>query len=135
MTRDCTCDKCVESCHRMPGLMIPGDAERIAKFLNITREQLEEKLIKNYQYDENLLVLQPRKVGSDPDEKIASDHYTNTKGTCVFLKNDRCIINEVKPYECREALLCEKQINAWPVVNAAWTEYYEQKGSKNENTN
>lgn len=134
-TRDCTCEKCVSACKRSPGKMLPYEAERIAKFLELPFDELKKKLIKNYHYNSETdpLIWEPRKVGMDEDEEIASDEYTNRRGTCVFLKNDRCTIHEVKPFECRISLLCEKSVDAWPWLNKLWKEYYKQQTGVREN--
>ena len=40
----CDCKECTRFCRAMPGPLIPGDERLIADHLNITVEQLEEKL-------------------------------------------------------------------------------------------
>lgn len=123
MSRDCVCEKCVLACKRMPGLFAPGEAEKAAEFLGLPfdDEFKRTKVIQSHWRDlDDPLIWQPRKVCSDPNMDIAEDEYTNTPGTCVFLKNDRCEIHPVKPYGCRDSLLCEKQVDHWSEINAMY---------------
>lgn len=102
---------------------MPGEAEKAAKLLGVPFGQFKQRLIKNYWRDEETdpMVWQPRKVGTE--EEVASDRYTRTPGRCTFLTaNDRCEIHAAKPYECRQAVLCEKNIDVWPEVNRVWKE-------------
>lgn len=118
MTRECTCEKCVDACKNCSGVFAPGEAEKAAEYLKIPFEEFKEMLVLNYHRDryEDPMFWQPRKVGWDhlvDDEGVTSDAWTGVRGACVFLKDDRCSIHAVKPYECRESLLCEKQIHVW----------------------
>jgi Fe-S-cluster containining protein len=120
MSKDCTCSKCIEACYRTPGKFAPGEVEKAAEFLNLPFEEFKKLIIKNYwrDQDKDPLIWEPRKVGSDEDMEIADDDYTNHMGRCVFLnKDDRCDIHPVKPYECRESVLCEGNTHVWPILN------------------
>lgn len=77
----------------------------------MTFEIFQAFLIKDHadnpDVDEAPYVWAPRKIGVDkPDESIRTWANQRQFGTCVFLKEDRCIIHAVKPYECRKAFAC-----------------------------
>jgi len=78
----------------MPGMLIPGDLERIALaqgYAIVTPEWLQE----NFQYSEGAKVRGPA-----GDFHIPSIVPRLTEDGCVFLKNDRCSIHEVSPFGC-----------------------------------
>ncbi len=124
-TRDCSCPECVLACQRAPGVFAPGEAEKAAELLGVSFAEFKKRLIKNYWHDQDSdpLMWQPRKHWDDGEEEVASDEYTNRRGRCTFLTaENRCEIQGAKPWECRHALLCEKQIDAWPELNRLWKE-------------
>lgn len=112
----CTCVSCIECCHRVPGWLLPGEAEKIAAFLKISVEQLfHESLAIDWWYgDPDTFVLLPNVVGHAPGRELPSSR----RGTCVFLKDDRCSIHDVKPYECRSALHGEYSSVREPIADA-----------------
>lgn len=124
-TRDCSCSECVTACHRAPGLFAPGEAEKAAETLGVPFEVFKKRLIKTYWRSEGSdpMMWWPRKQDDDGYDEVASNQYTNETGRCTFLTADnRCEIQEAKPWECRRSLLCEKQIDAWPELNRLWKE-------------
>ena len=70
------------ACVRSPGRLVPDDLAPIAQHLNVNASKFA------------LDVLEWHDGGWRP--RLTPDG-------CVFLKNQRCSIHAVKPYECREA--------------------------------
>lgn len=111
--RDCVCEKCVEACHRHPGWFLPGEAEKVAEFLGMEFTEFEKRfLIKDHASNQAAsdapYVYSPRKPEVDkPDETIRSAWRQGCHGDCVFLKEDRCSIHPVKPFECRKVFACD----------------------------
>jgi Fe-S-cluster containining protein len=82
----CACAGCVACCKRQPGYLIPGDAERIAAFLNEPIEKFlwasPGALVKQGVRAFRIGTITPRLV----------------KGKCVFLtEDDKCRIHPVAP--------------------------------------
>lgn len=93
------------ACHRKPGWLAPGDAERIAAHLDVPIEQLfRERLAIDWWVggvvgEADVLVLSPVAVGRAPGGSFGNNAY----GVCTFLVADRCSIHPAKPRECRLA--------------------------------
>lgn len=125
----CTCDRCVSSCHRTPGWMKPGEAEKIATYLHISlRKLFREKLAVDWWTGTTpTFVLSPAIVGK---AKGAEMPYV-AKGTCVFLKEGRCSIHPVKPFECAVSFCgdgpVERKGSAHEVCAKAWMKPKHQK--------
>lgn len=91
---------------------MPGEVEKLAKFLNITLEELfATKLMVDWfetgsELPETLFVLAPAIVG----EKPGAEYPSEPEGTCVFFKDGRCSIHEAKPFECKQMLHTESHI-------------------------
>ena len=61
----------------------------------------------NQEVDDAPFVWSPRKIGVDkPEDSIRTEVGQRLTGRCVFLKEGRCIIHPVKPYECRKVFAC-----------------------------
>lgn len=104
--RDCTCRHCVIACVTAPGRLLPDDVDPIANYLGLPAW----RLVTEYLEDGGGTTWRPRLT---PDG-------------CVFLKNQRCTIHAVKPYECREAIHdatpdAVAQLEA--EIHAAWDRY------------
>lgn len=104
---ECSCKSCVSACQQKPGWFKPGEAERVAEFLKVPLVQLfADSLMADYWYntgadtpgEEFTFVLSPALMHRESGEVAPFD----SRGACVFLKDDRCSIHPVKPYECRE---------------------------------
>jgi hypothetical protein len=82
--------------------MKPGEAEKIATFLNISVEELFRDYL-NVDWwergDDPIFVLSPGIGGEEP----GTEFPFVAKGRCVFLKDGLCSIHAVKPFECGEA--------------------------------
>ncbi len=101
---DCSCDRCQSLCHNKPGWFAPQQIELVARKRGVTIENL----FKNYLVIDAVLiteagkpkgayVLAPAIVGTGSG--IIADPAA--RGTCVWLKDGKCEIHEVKPTECR----------------------------------
>lgn len=105
---ECSCDECVSNCKKYPGWFAPGEAELAAEHLGVPFEEFKKNLIMdhcdNQDVDDAPYVWVPRRVGVDlPEEEIKSSSKQPIGGHCVFLKNDRCSIHAVKPFECKKS--------------------------------
>jgi len=111
MDKSCTCKKCIGCCQSNPGWFMPGEAEKAAKFLEMDFKEFKSKyLIIDYWGSStcDIDVLAPRKVDIDRDKDRTSFSYAFFPSPCIFLKSNRCMIHEAKPYECRKAFGCGK---------------------------
>lgn len=92
-------------CWRRPGAMSLEDAEKIAKFLGTTPQELfETKLVVDDM--ESLCLLPARKHQTENGKAGTYLDWRETyslESPCVFLdENNQCSIHEVKPTDCRE---------------------------------
>lgn len=125
----CSCESCVEKCSNKPGWFKPGEAEKVAEFLEISLQELFDKFLvadiagKNRG---NIRVLSPGVVGKPTGRDHTPGNWIS--GQCVFLKDgSRCSIHEVKPHECRlmvhdggdGSVISEE-------VGSSWVEHREQ---------
>lgn len=112
VTKDCSCNSCVNACKAQPGWFAPGEAERAAQFLEMPWEEFQKLIIKDTCSDRWAnnapYVWAPRKIGVDsPGSEIRESYKQRTEGPCAFLVNNKCSIHPVKPYECRRTLVCD----------------------------
>ncbi len=97
----CECSICKSACKNKPGWFKPDEAEKVAKYLNITMKQFFDKYLSVDWYQED---------GKDyyPLSPVAKINFAgkmwpyNPTGECVFFENGRCKIYIVVPFECRE---------------------------------
>jgi Fe-S-cluster containining protein len=99
-----TCTTCTAACHKKPGWLMPGEAERIARHLGMSLAELfRTKLAIDWWEDHpvtdgDVFVLAPAITTSPAGEEYPGD----PRGRCVFLTAEgRCGIHAVKPHECR----------------------------------
>lgn len=100
----CTCAFCVACCHHKPGWMKPKQFREIAAFLGLGLKEAFEKYFmidwwENYKKSgRRAYMIQPAIVGQE-------GRYAPgvPRGTCVFLKDEKCMIHSVKPIECAAA--------------------------------
>jgi Fe-S-cluster containining protein len=111
MSRDCSCQSCVNACQHKPGWFAPGEAEKAAELLGMDFQTFfDTKLVADYWLEhendlegaltEDVFCLSPAWIGSDPGEEAPF----NLKGVCVFLTDGKCSIHDAKPRECRSYL-------------------------------
>lgn len=119
--QSCTCGNCVKCCERRPGWMMPGEAEKIAAFLNLSMQELFDRyLIADFwcggfygntegeaytepALDSDVLVLSPAAHDITPGTRPRWSWGMAGGHRCVFLKEGQCSIHAVKPFECRES--------------------------------
>jgi Fe-S-cluster containining protein len=112
--------------------MKPEDLAAMAKFLNKPEKGVFKRhLIVDWWQgggldDKDIFVLAPAIVGEDAGGMMPY----NPKGTCVFLKEDRCLVHDAKPFECRE-LFCGEPVHkgrgTHKAVAMAWNNGAAQK--------
>lgn len=118
---ECVCDHCVRCCTIKPGWFKPGEVEKVAEYLKMTVQELFEKYLGvdwwvNLNDSGDVFLLSPATVDMTPGQEFPR----NPRGTCVFLKDDRCTIHPVKPYECRIAHHSRKSMAYHKVIAEAW---------------
>lgn len=137
--RSCTCQKCIDSCCYKPGWFLPGEAEKVAEGLGVTLQQLFRTHLAVDHWTSaagtpDILALSPavmpesrrytpfpgeraiRIPGGSPGTRFAWD----PTGRCVFLKDGRCTIYAVRPFECRDVMHDETRTMSSEEVALAW---------------
>ena len=128
--RECTCEKCIEACQRNPGWFgTIREIEGAAKIMGVSVQNFaKEYLIREWWTfkDGDIIVPAPRRNFSKKDvdciqkaweEEIQENgqgfvraswgHNLMRSWACIFLdENDRCLIHQSKPKECRETFCC-----------------------------
>jgi len=106
----CRCNSCNNGCKFGSGSLIGDDAKNIAKFLNIS----EEELIKGFLEEVELFnkkLLRPKLI------REKGKPY----GRCIFYDDEKgCTIHEVKPLECKTSINCKdygEDLGIWFMVN------------------
>lgn len=103
----CECKGCQGACQHKPGWFSPTQIEPLAKHLGLSvKETFEKHLAVDWLESDaetgykNVFNLAPASSISP-----AGGMYDSTPtGTCIFFKEGKCSIHEVKPQECAEAL-------------------------------
>jgi Fe-S-cluster containining protein len=81
----------------MPGYLLPGDAERIAQYLGMSLEDLQDYLLAS----PGAIVMGPSAFGRVRKRIRTIVPAQNEDGSCVFLNGeDRCSIHSAAPYGC-----------------------------------
>ena len=106
---ECQCEKCQQACKYRPGWFLPGEAEKVARFLNLTLQELfDTYLWADYwvrMAGGDIYLLGPA-VKENVTGRQAPFWPT---GECVFFTSGLCAIHPVKPFECREAMPCQEE--------------------------
>ncbi len=93
----CACSKCLAACQSMPGMLIPGDVERIADLLQIPPEDRAVWALDHFQASEGALVAQAGRAFRIPTVVPAA----RPDGSCIFLTSDgRCGVHAQSPFGC-----------------------------------
>ncbi|MBN1155976.1 YkgJ family cysteine cluster protein [Candidatus Woesearchaeota archaeon] len=102
-----SCKCCGHCCSFTSGTLLDEDVKRIAKFLRMTEEEFKNKFTEE-QEKFNTKLLRFKQIKNN-----------KPYGKCIFLKNKRCKIHEVKPLHCRVANCGElgEQLSLWFTVN------------------
>lgn len=98
------CELCGKCCEYGSGFLIDEDLKRIAEFLKITEEELENK------YLETILIY---------NKEMLRPKFKKPYGKCIFLKKKECSIHKAKPLHCKVACRGEKgeQNDQWFKIN------------------
>ncbi len=111
---ECACKICVECCKRNPGWF--GSIQEIegaAKIMGVDLKTfLDEFCIQEYWAEENehIICPTPRRITNDKGFQKASWGNNFDKARCVFLENERCLIHNSKPKECRLTMGCKENV-------------------------
>ena len=109
--KSCTCEQCVNCCKCRPGWMNPSQFYKIAKYLNMSVEEVFKKYFAidwwvNFRskddpdsWGKDAYLIAPAIRGNE------GGYYPQTpSGVCSLLDvNNRCMIHPVKPKECAES--------------------------------
>ena len=100
---DCSCDRCQNLCRTKPGWFSPEQIAPLARKLGSSVEALFKKyltidvaLLGTAEKRTAIFVLAPGMV--DKPSGAVSD--PRTKGACVWFKDGKCAVHELKPREC-----------------------------------
>lgn len=118
-TIECSCQDCVSACYKKPGWFLPQEIKPVADFLGITEDQLFQRYLSVDYFgnpDEFLFVLSPATENSVSGEVFPLE----PGGTCVFLKDNKCSIHSVKPFECKIYDHRKNESEAHLAVAEAW---------------
>ena len=124
----CECDMCQSYCRYKSGWFRPGEAERVAKFLAISLPELfREKLMADYwvrddDFDHDIYTLSPAVRGGQPGTVFPFD----PSGECIFFQAGKCVIHEVKPWECKVAWHGNESHGEHREVAQAWNTFENQ---------
>ncbi|MFC1741565.1 YkgJ family cysteine cluster protein [Nanoarchaeota archaeon] len=108
------CDKCGKCCTYGSGFVLEHEIPRITAFLNIPKEKFIKDLTKETEiFHTKIFKINPWKKESKP------------YGPCMFLENNLCKIQDVKPLHCRIGN-CSKRgddLHTWFIVNHCLNAY------------
>ena len=101
----CDCDACKSACMNKPGWFLPGEIEKVADYLKISVQELFNEYLAVDHYckfekdtHEEYFIISPATIDFEPGQMFP--FYPG--GTCVFFKDQKCIIHPVAPFECRQ---------------------------------
>lgn len=108
------CKQCGECCST-PCDLIPSDLPPLlSKFKmglsEFFKQYLIALLIASPSFSDQILMMVPVRVdakGNRTNKCLADLEYLNTSGKCIFLKNNTCLIHDVKPFGGKY-LICQK---------------------------
>ena len=113
----CGCEKCKNCCKILPGIPLPNEVIKIAKFLNMPLLECLKKYFivgwRNYitingkEYEDIKFVYPAREGWNNKIEDWGYPFNIN-KQHCLFLENELCKINKVKPFECLKNFGCKE---------------------------
>lgn len=105
----CQCDKCEIGCLYGSGAFVQGQLEPLAKFLNISLEELKENYLEEIEKFHTKL-WRPKLIKKKGLKQIFGLQEKKPHGQCIFFdKKKKCTIHPVKPLECKVASGCSGQ--------------------------
>ena len=124
---ECQCKYCQSSCRSVPGWFMPGEAEKVAEYLETTLPDFFKKYLGVNWWcgEEDIFLLAPATTRITP----GTEYPANPKGQCIFFKDVLCQIHPVKPFECAQS----SHDDSSKVVDTrhydialAWQDYHQQ---------
>ncbi len=108
------CQQCGDCC-KNPCDLIPSDLPPLFEHFDMSLPQFFRKylialIIASPEYADEVLMMVPVRVdstGNRTEKFLADSEYLNTQGKCIFLRENKCNINELKPFGGR-FLQCPK---------------------------
>ena len=102
------CSRKNNCCKYGSGCLAEGDAEKIAKFLKISVNELKEKYLEEVEKF-NTKLFRPKIL------RQSNKPY----GTCVFFSGEECKVHEAKPLECKVGSCGRngEELSKWFVLN------------------
>ncbi len=103
------CRKCGNCCSFGSGFVLDNEIKELAKNLNINVKKFRETYLEEIERFNTKL----------HRFRLVQKHQKHPYGNCVFLKNNNCIIHDIKPLHCRIASCGNygEDINEWFFVN------------------
>ena len=102
------CQSCTHCCEFGGAIITEDDIPEIAKFLEITKKELKEKYLEEYE------------KFNTKQFRIKSEKTNKPYGPCLFLdKKEKCMLQDVKPLYCKIGT-CKSygnQLNLWFTLN------------------
>ena len=116
------CLQCGECCDA-PCDIIPQDLPRLLERFQLSLSDFYKRylialVVKSPRYSGEILMMVPVKVNSQGvrcKKFLADGEYLNTRGKCIFLKDNKCSIHDLKPYGGR-FLQCAKITGSAPIA-------------------
>ena len=106
----CDCESCQSAYRYRPGWFLPEEINKLLTYFKAI--DISELLGKDrfaidwWNDDEEILVLAPNIVGNDNMQ-----YPTDPRGQCVFFRNSKCGIHEIKPFECSRYIHTEDDVS------------------------
>jgi len=119
--KSCTCAICRACCCRKPGWFEPAQVKSVLKYFKA--KGIEAILGKNmfaidwFVAEKDILVLAPNIVGNS-----GIQYPRNPTGQCVFFKEERCQIYEIRPKECAVAMHDDSTVDVHKEIAMLWKE-------------
>src|SRR6266545_3899577 len=88
----CSCSACANNCRNLPGMLIPDDVPRIARYLGYTDVM---------EFSRENLLASPGAIVLRDNQQVRIPTLVPQRGAdgaCKFLQNDLCTIHSVSPY-------------------------------------
>jgi hypothetical protein len=125
--KSCQCEECKSYCSCKPGWFLPGQAERLAKKMDIPLKQLFSDYLAVDWWEEeggDIFLLSPALVHGTAGEEFPND----PRGVCIFYKEGLCQIHDKeKPHECQVAFHEDKKLTIHQTTGMAWDKLEYQK--------
>ncbi|MBI1969091.1 YkgJ family cysteine cluster protein [Candidatus Woesearchaeota archaeon] len=106
----CKCHKCEHGCTMGSGFLVEEDIPRLAKYLQMSEEELKERLLEKEEKF-NTTLWRPKIL------KEKGKPY----GQCIFFNEKHgCSIHEVKPLQCKVSMGCSpyaEELDVWFTLN------------------